>query len=164
MRVMDHHIVLQEPATWQMLAKIGTCAVPSNKLCYGLSPSHPDPMSIGVLAHPTRTGPSQQREGHTARNLHHFAEMTDQLAQISFFVTIPYYNYYYYLLFLHGIVSYYSATLCTCMLNTPACFPACTSPLPHVTCHHLLSTLYLYSSACVCELLLMKASVGSRNI
>ena len=47
---------------------------------YGLSPSHPDPVSIGVLAHPTQTDPSQQREGHAARNLHHYAEVTDQLA------------------------------------------------------------------------------------
>ena len=32
------------------------------------------------------------------------------------------------------------------------CFPAHASPLPHMTCHHqiLSSTLYLYSSACVC--------------
>ena len=38
------------------------------------------------------------------------------------------------------------------------------SHLPHVTCHHLSSILYLYSSACMRRSLLMKASVGSRNV
>ena len=42
----------------------------------GFPPSHPDTVFIGVLAHPTRTGPSQQREGHTARTLHPCADVT----------------------------------------------------------------------------------------
>ena len=113
---------------------------------YGLSPSHPDLVSIGALAHPMQADPSQQREGHAARSLHHSAEVIMQPTDIDFpFYDYPYYNYYYYyLLLLHDIVSYYSAT--------------CASPLPHMTCHHLSSTLYLCSSAS------MKALVGSRNI
>ena len=51
---------------------------------YGLSPSHPDPVSIGVLAHQTRAGPPQQREGHTARTLHHSAEVITQPTGIDF--------------------------------------------------------------------------------
>ena len=80
---------------------------------------------------------------------------------------LPYYNYYYYLLLLHGIVSYYLATLNTFMLNTPAIYVfllTYTSPLPQMTCHHLSSTLCLYSSAYVCASSLMKASIGNQNV
>ena len=51
--------------------------------------------------------------------------------------------------------------------NINFCFPppfARASPLPHMTCHHLPSILYLYSSACMCKSLLMKASAESRNV
>ena len=40
----------------------------------GFPPSNPDTVFIGVLTHPTRAGPSQQREGHAA--LHHCADVT----------------------------------------------------------------------------------------
>ena len=58
---------------------------------YGFAPSHPDLVSIGVLAHPTRVGPShQQREGHSARNVHHSAEVITQSTGIDY----PFYDYF----------------------------------------------------------------------
>ena len=42
-----------------------------------LPPSHPDMLPAGVLAHPTRSGPSQQREGPHARTLCYILCWTD---------------------------------------------------------------------------------------
>ena len=54
--------------------------------------------------------------------------------------------------FMPGIVSYYSATIWVCWILQPFLFSCLRlTSTPHVTCHHLSSTLYLYSSTCVCE-------------
>ena len=70
---------------------------------YELSPSHPDPVSIGVLAHPVQAGSSQQREGHAARTLHRSAEVITQPTGIDF----PFYDYHTIII----IITYYCMAL-----------------------------------------------------
>ena len=86
---------------------------------YGFSPPHPDLVSIGVLAHPTWAGPSQQRKGHPARTLHHSAEVITQPTGIDF----PFYDYLAIIINYHCMaLYYYSATLLICWLLQPFVF------------------------------------------